>query len=66
MSAEAKVNRFDEARLYCIKVAVDQDFDVEGDPQSAPWLIKGVRMARSGKRVASEDLRKFDEPSSTI
>lgn len=66
MSAETKVNKFDEPRLHCIKIAVDQEFDVEGDSQSAPWLVKGVRKARSGKKVTSEDLRKFDKSSGTI
>jgi hypothetical protein len=66
MSAEAKINKSDEARLHCIKIAVDQDFDVEGDPQSSPWLIEGVRKARLGKKVTPEDLRKFDEPFGTI
>ncbi len=66
MSAEAKINKSDEVRLHCIKIAVNQGFDVEGDSQSAPWLIEGVRKARLGKKVTSEDLRKFDEPSGNI
>jgi len=66
MSAKVEVNKFDKAKLHCIRVAVDQDFDVEGDSQSAPWLKKGVRKARSGKEVTPEDLRKFDESSGTI
>jgi hypothetical protein len=56
-------NRFDNARLYCIEVATDQEFDVEGDPQSAPWLKKGVRKTKSGERVTVADLREFDKSS---
>ena len=63
MSAETKVNKFDEVKLHCIEVAVDQDFDVEGDPQSAPWLKKGVRKTKSGERVTIADLREFDKSS---
>ncbi|RLC29152.1 hypothetical protein DRH13_06140 [Candidatus Woesebacteria bacterium] len=66
MSAETKINKFDKARLHCIQVAVDQDFDVESDSQSTSWLIKGVKIARSGKKVTSEDLREFDKHSGAI
>lgn len=59
-------NKFDNARLHCIKVATQQEFDVEGDPQSAPWLKKGVRKAKSGERVTAVDLREFDKSSGTI
>jgi len=66
MSAEAKINKSDEARLHCIKIAVDQGFDVEGDSQSAPWLKEGVRKAKSGEMVTVADLREFDKSSGTI
>jgi len=66
MSAEVKVNKFDESRLHCIRVATDREFDVEGDPQSAPWLKEGVRKAKSGERVTATDLREFDKSSGVI
>lgn len=59
-------NRFDNAKLSCIKVAVDQEFDVEGDPQSALWLRKGVRKVKLGERVTTADLREFDKSSGII
>ena len=59
-------NKFDNARLKSIEFATKQKFDVEGDPQSAPWLKKGVRKAKSGERVTAADLRKFDKFSGTI
>jgi hypothetical protein len=60
------IGRLDNARLHCIKIATDQEFDVEGDPQSAPWLKKGVRKAKSGERVTVADLREFDKSSGII
>jgi hypothetical protein len=59
-------NKFDDARLVCIKVATEQEFDVEGDPQTAPWLKRGVRKAKSGERVTAADLREFDKSSGII
>lgn len=71
MSAEnvdqkCMANRFDNAKLNCIKVAVDQEFDVEGDSQSAPWLKEGVRKAKSGEMITVADLREFDKFSGII
>ncbi len=63
---ERITNKFDNARLDSIKVATEQKFDVEGDPQSAPWLKRGVRKAKSGERVTAADLREFDKSSGTI
>ena len=59
-------NKFDNARLNSIKVATEQEFDVEGDPQSAPWLKQGVRKAKSGEEVTPADLIEFDKSSGTI
>ena len=60
VSQKRRVSNPDEARLRCIRVAVDQGFDVEGDPLSAPWLKKGVKKAKLGERVTVADLREFD------
>jgi len=66
VSQKRGANNPDEARLRCIRVAVDRGFDVEGDPLSAPWLKKGVKKAKSGERVTAADLREFDKSSGTI
>lgn len=59
-------NKFDKARLYCIKVATDQEFDVEGDSESASWLKIGVRKAKLGEEVTAADLKEFDKSSGII
>lgn len=62
---ERKFKTGDEARLHCINVAVREGFNVEDDPEAAPWLKEGVRIVQSGKKVSIEDLREIDRSNGT-
>lgn len=67
MSVELMTERGDiffQARIYCIKTAIREEFDVLG-PQTPQWLREGVRLSRQGVDISPQKLREIDSYGGT-
>jgi len=55
---------FFRARVYCIKTAIREKFDVSGH-QSPQWLREGVRLSNLGVGITPQKLTEIDSYGGT-
>jgi hypothetical protein len=59
MTAEAP-NPLVQARIYCIKEAAQNNFDM-ADPSIPDWMKVGVAEYRAGRKITPEVLHRIDQ-----